>query len=107
MGEGSPDHGRLSESEGAHPQKSLPDSYPQQFCLLFGHLVNSHLWGFRRSFILPSPGRVFRAGADLFLELGFTTDILNSVCRVMGFRDRSHHRSPIGLIMGHSKLQKP
>ncbi len=32
---------------------------------------------------LPSPGRVFQAGYDLFAELSFTTDILNSVYRVM------------------------
>jgi NitT/TauT family transport system permease protein len=54
---------------------------------------------------LPSPGRVFRAGVDLFLDLGFTTDILNSVYRVMlGFTVASLIGVPIGLIMGTFKV---
>jgi NitT/TauT family transport system permease protein len=54
---------------------------------------------------LPSPGRVFQAGVDLFLELGFTTDILNSVYRVMmGFIIAAVIGVPIGLIMGTFKV---
>ncbi len=54
---------------------------------------------------LPSPGRVFQAGADLFLDLGFTTDILNSVYRVMiGFIIAAVIGVPIGLIMGTYKI---
>jgi NitT/TauT family transport system permease protein len=54
---------------------------------------------------LPSPGRVFKAGVDLFVELGFTTDILNSVYRVMmGFVIAAIIGVPIGLIMGTFKV---
>jgi NitT/TauT family transport system permease protein len=54
---------------------------------------------------LPSPGRVFQAGVDLFLELGFTTDILSSVYRVMmGFIIAAIIGVPIGLIMGTFKV---
>jgi NitT/TauT family transport system permease protein len=54
---------------------------------------------------LPSPGRVFQAGVDLFLELEFTTDILNSVYRVMmGFIIAALIGVPIGLIMGTFKV---
>jgi len=54
---------------------------------------------------LPSPGRVFKAGVDLFMELGFTTDILNSVYRVMmGFVIAAIIGVPIGLIMGTFKV---
>lgn len=50
---------------------------------------------------LPSPGRVFQAGYDLFLEFGFTGDILNSVYRVMvGFLAAAIIGVPLGLIMG-------
>ena len=50
---------------------------------------------------LPSPGRVFQAGYDLFLELGFTSDILNSVYRVMvGFLAAAIIGVTLGLIMG-------
>jgi NitT/TauT family transport system permease protein len=53
---------------------------------------------------LPSPGKVFQAGVDLFSELGFTTDILNSVCRVMiGFIVAAVLGVPVGLIMGTFK----
>ncbi len=54
---------------------------------------------------LPSPGRVFQAGVDLFSELGFTADILNSVYRVMmGFILAAIIGVPIGLIMGTFKV---
>jgi len=54
---------------------------------------------------LPSPGRVFKAGVDLFVELGFTTDILSSVYRVMmGFVIAAIIGVPIGLIMGTFKV---
>ncbi len=54
---------------------------------------------------LPSPGRVFQAGVDLFVEMGFTTDILNSVYRVMmGFVIAAIIGVPIGLIMGTFKV---
>jgi NitT/TauT family transport system permease protein len=54
---------------------------------------------------LPSPGRVFRAGVDLFVELGFTTDILNSVYRVMlGFIIAAFIGVPLGLFMGTFKV---
>ena len=54
---------------------------------------------------LPSPGRVFQAGVDLFSELGFTTDIFNSVCRVMlGFFVAAMIGVPVGLFMGTFKV---
>jgi len=54
---------------------------------------------------LPSPGRVFQAGVDLFVELEFATDILNSVYRVMvGFFIAAIIGVPIGLIMGTFKV---
>ncbi len=54
---------------------------------------------------LPSPGRVFQAGVDLFLEFEFATDILNSVYRVMmGFFIAAILGVPIGLIMGTFKV---
>ncbi len=53
---------------------------------------------------LPSPGRVFDAGWDLFGELAFTTDILNSVYRVMaGFLLAAVIGVPLGLFMGTFK----
>jgi NitT/TauT family transport system permease protein len=61
--------------------------------LTYGRLVDP--------LFLPSPGRVFQAGYDLFLELGFTSDILNSVYRVMvGFLGAAIIGVPLGLIMG-------
>jgi NitT/TauT family transport system permease protein len=61
--------------------------------------------GFVDPLFLPSPGKVFQAGADLFLDLGFTTDILNSVYRVMmGFIIAAVIGVPIGLIMGTFKI---
>lgn len=65
--------------------------------LTYGRLVDP--------LFLPSPGRVFKAGVDLFMELGFTTDILNSVYRVMmGFVIAAIIGVPIGLIMGTFKV---
>jgi NitT/TauT family transport system permease protein len=65
--------------------------------LTYGRLVDP--------LFLPSPGRVFQAGVDLFLELEFTTDILNSVYRVMmGFIIAAILGVPIGLIMGTFKV---
>jgi len=53
---------------------------------------------------LPTPGRVLRAGRDLFLELGFTTDILNSTYRVLvGFAIAAVLGVPLGLLMGTFK----
>jgi len=65
--------------------------------LTYGGLVDS--------LFLPTPGRVFQAGIDLFSELGFTTDILNSVYRVMmGFVVAAVIGVPIGLFMGTFKV---
>ena len=65
--------------------------------LTYGRLVDP--------LFLPSPGRVFQAGVDLFSELGFTIDILNSVYRVMmGFVVAAIIGVPIGLIMGTFKV---
>jgi NitT/TauT family transport system permease protein len=53
---------------------------------------------------LPSPGRVYQAGWDLFAELNFATDIFNSVYRVMtGFIAAALIGVPIGLVMGTFK----
>ncbi len=65
--------------------------------LTYGRLVDP--------LFLPSPGRVFQAGVDLFKELEFTADILNSVYRVMmGFVIAAIIGVPIGLIMGTFKV---
>jgi NitT/TauT family transport system permease protein len=65
--------------------------------LTYGRLVDP--------LFLPSPGRVFQAGVDLFVEFGFTIDILNSVYRVMmGFVLAAIIGVPIGLIMGTFKV---
>ena len=54
---------------------------------------------------LPSPGRVFQAGSDLFSEFEFMTDIFNSVYRVMmGFVVAALIGVPIGLMMGTFKV---
>ena len=54
---------------------------------------------------LPSPGRVFQAGVDLFTEFAFATDILNSVYRVMlGFIVAAALGVPLGLFMGTFKV---
>jgi len=54
---------------------------------------------------LPTPGRVLQAGRDLFIDFGFTTDILNSVYRVMmGFMAAAILGVPIGLLMGTFKV---
>ena len=61
--------------------------------LTYGRLVDP--------LFLPSPGRVFQAGVDLFVEFAFTTDILNSVYRVMaGFVAAAIIGVPLGLLMG-------
>ena len=65
--------------------------------LTYGRLVDP--------LFLPSPGRVFQAGVDLFVEFGFTTDILNSVYRVMlGFIVAALIGVPLGLFMGAFKV---
>jgi len=54
---------------------------------------------------LPSPGRVFQAGRDLFVDFNLATDILNSVYRVMvGFIVAALIGVPLGLIMGTFKV---
>ena len=54
---------------------------------------------------LPSPGRVFQAGVDLFVDLEFTTDIFNSVYRVMlGFIIAAVIGVPLGMFMGTYKV---
>jgi len=53
---------------------------------------------------VPSPGRVFQAGYNLFFKFGFTKDILNSVYRVMaGFLIAAIIGVPLGLLMGTFK----
>lgn len=53
---------------------------------------------------LPSPGRVFESGRDLFFDLGFTYDILNSTYRVfVGFLAAAILGVPLGLLMGTFK----
>ncbi len=53
---------------------------------------------------LPTPGRVFQAGVDLFVDFDFTYDILNSAYRVMvGFLVAALIGVPLGLIMGTFK----
>ena len=57
--------------------------------------------GFVDALFLPSPGRVFLAGVDLFLEFSFATDIFNSTYRVMvGFIVAATIGVPLGLLMG-------
>lgn len=57
--------------------------------------------GFIDPLFLPTPGRVFQSGWDLFLEFGFTADIFNSAYRVMmGFVIAAIIGVPLGLIMG-------
>jgi NitT/TauT family transport system permease protein len=61
--------------------------------------------GFVDPLFLPSPGKVFQAGVDLFVDLGFTTDILNSVYRVMlGFVVAAIIGVPLGMFMGTFKV---
>jgi NitT/TauT family transport system permease protein len=61
--------------------------------------------GFLDALFLPSPGRVFQSGVDLFYELGFTADILNSAYRVMlGFMIAALIGVPVGLVMGTFKV---
>ncbi len=53
---------------------------------------------------LPTPGRVFQSGLDLFVDFGFTYDILNSTYRVMvGFLAAALIGVPLGLVMGTFK----
>jgi len=53
---------------------------------------------------LPTPTRVFQAGMDLFLEFGFSADILNSTYRVMlGFVLAAVLGVPLGLLVGTFK----
>ena len=57
---------------------------------------------------LPTPGRVFQAGLDLFLDLGFATDIVASTYRVMsGFLIAAVLGVPIGLLMAAEALIEP
>jgi NitT/TauT family transport system permease protein len=73
------------------------------FCLVIWSILT--YGGFVDPLFLPSPGRVFQAGVDLFVELGFTTDILNSVYRVMlGFVVAALIGVPLGLFMGTFKV---
>jgi len=54
---------------------------------------------------LPTPGRVFQAGVDLFVEFGFIFDILNSTYRVLlGFVIAAILGVPLGLLMGTFKM---
>jgi NitT/TauT family transport system permease protein len=54
---------------------------------------------------LPTPGKVLQAGIDLFVDFGFTNDILNSVYRVMlGFIVAAVLGVPLGLLMGTFKV---
>jgi NitT/TauT family transport system permease protein len=65
--------------------------------LTYGGLIDS--------LFLPSPGKVFKSGIDLFVDFAFTTDILNSVYRVMmGFVIAAILGVPLGLIMGTFKV---
>jgi NitT/TauT family transport system permease protein len=75
------------------------------FAFLFGIWSMLTYGGMVDALFLPSPGRVFRAGVDLFLDLGFTDDILSSVARVMtGFVVAALIGVPLGLIMGTFKV---
>ena len=57
--------------------------------------------GFIDALFLPSPGRVYQSGRDLFLEFSFTADIFNSTYRVMvGFIVAAIIGVPLGLLMG-------
>jgi NitT/TauT family transport system permease protein len=61
--------------------------------------------GFIDALFLPTPGRVFQSGVDLFLEFGFTADILNSTYRVLaGFLIAAVIGVPLGLLMGTFKV---
>ena len=105
IGEGSPEIGRFPKPEGAHPKSLyfvLALSSFAFFLIIWSILTYG---GFVDPLFLPSPGRVFRAGVDLFVELGFTTDILNSVYRVMmGFIIAAIIGVPFGLLMGTFKV---
>jgi NitT/TauT family transport system permease protein len=89
-----------------NPREAIPQTvYVLLTLSSFGSLLI--LWclltytGLIDPLFLPSPGRVFRSGLDLFLRFGFTLDILNSVYRVMtGFIVAAVIGVPLGLIMG-------
>jgi NitT/TauT family transport system permease protein len=60
--------------------------------------------GFIDPLFLPTPTRVLRSGVDLFVDFGFTADILNSTYRVMlGFVIAAVLGVPVGLLMGTFK----
>ncbi len=92
-----------------HPREPIPSSlYVFLTFGSFGFFLG--VWailtygGLIDPLFLPSPGRVFEAGYDLFSELNFSTDILNSVYRVMaGFLLAAVIGVPLGLIMGTFK----
>ncbi len=92
------------------PRESIPKSVyiilalsSFAFFLLIWSIIT--YGGLVDALFLPTPGRVFRAGVDLFAELGFTTDVLNSVYRVMmGFVVAAALGVPIGLFMGTFKV---
>ena len=96
---------RFLESQGAHPQGSLSHPCPRQFCLLSRHLVDSHLWRDSSTpYFFPPREGSSRQGGTFSAEFGFTTDILNSVYRVMvGFVAAAVIGVPMGLIMGTFK----
>jgi NitT/TauT family transport system permease protein len=89
-----------------HPREPIPNSlYVFLACGSFAFFLG--VWailtygGVIDPLFLPSPGRVFEAGYDLFSQLGFSTDIFNSVYRVMaGFLIAAVIGVPLGLIMG-------
>ena len=104
------DHAPRGFKDFLNPREPIPNSL--YLALTFGSfgffLV---IWailtygGLVDSLFLPSPGRVFQAGYDLFAELGFTSDILNSVYRVMaGFILAALIGVPLGLVMGTFKI---
>jgi NitT/TauT family transport system permease protein len=92
-----------------HPREPIPNSlYVFLAFGSFGFFLG--VWailtygGVIDPLFLPSPGRVFEAGYDLFSELSFSTDIFNSVYRVMaGFLMAAVIGVPLGLIMGTFK----
>ena len=92
------------------PRESIPTSL-YVFLGIGSFAVLLILWslltygGFIDALFLPTPGRVFQSGLDLFLDFGFTADILNSTYRVMaGFLLAAIIGVPLGLVMGTFKL---
>ena len=93
-------------SDFFNPKEPIPPSL-YLFLSLSSFLFFLIIWsiltygGFVDALFLPSPGRVFQSGVDLFLEFSFTTDIFNSTYRVMvGFVIAALIGVPLGLIMG-------